>query len=163
MLKLNSIPKKVFLDLVSDQSGLWLIDLEKQPYHLGISTKGRYHSLRFRTKDDNLECETLFTLLRKKKLSIGFIPLNIYLSENHISEAFSTYTSCQENSCSCIRPILDIFDQQGDKKTIFDLLDYFIESGQVDQAYVVNEENQDVDLQMYTYEIVQDNLLNPCK
>ena len=67
MIPIQNVAKKVFVDKVKNQSGIWLIDVSGIPYHLGFSVEGHYYSLKYKTKDTDLKVENLIEALVKRK------------------------------------------------------------------------------------------------
>ena len=148
--------------MTKQQSVLWLLDLNHTPYHLGISSAGKFFSLRAHTKDEGKDVVLLLKQLSKKNISLGFIPLMNQLSENHIASVFSSYHSCLKDETSCLKPVLkalDVPEGMGyENWTLFELVDYLEEIGQNPELYVYPQNTTFNELMPYSYSDVQANL-----
>ncbi len=102
---------------------LWIWNPNIKSPHLGISLDGKYYSLQYQDKQENLNVDILFNVAKRKKNSALVIELAINLNKSRINEVFSIYTSCEIDQCSCSKPLFDVFDIQKPDGILFDILE----------------------------------------
>jgi hypothetical protein len=157
MVNVKNVSQEEFLATVNCRAGIWLNDVGVKPYHLGFSAHQRYFSLKFRSKDVNLNVESVLQKLAFKNKKAVFIPLMVDYSLEHAQKSFNKFQSCLIDECSCIEPILELVRLTGDKWILFDLIMALEQAGQVDQAIGINIPSE-FQLETYTYKEVEKNL-----
>ena len=158
MIDIQNIEKKELESLIAKVSGIWLVDINKTPYHLGFSTHGKFFSLRFKKKDFALDASEYLNLLEKKGIQILFIPMMMNYSLEKVKSVFTSYKGCLQNDCSCIEPILKVTELEGHNWILFDLLSALEQAGQLNSALGYNLPNG-FQLTEYTIDSVKQNLL----
>lgn len=148
-----------FKSMTDVHSGLWLMNLDKTPYHLGFSTRGKYFSLKFNSKDFSLSTNDILDKVNRLNLKVMFIPLMVNYAPERVEKAFEKFTSCLVDGCSCIQPILDLIELSGENWVLFDLLDALEQAGQLEKGYVLNAPS-DFQFVEYTHKEVEENLLS---
>ncbi len=160
--QIDELSLSEFADLSHKGSSIWLIDISTIPYHLGFSVDGKYYSLKFHGKDEAIPVSSLLKRLNRTSKALAFIPLNVGVSQNYVDQVFGRYTSCVENDCSCIRPILELFGFEQQKEwTLKNLLESLDLAGQLSNVYGINLPKGVVELEEYDYAVVEANLNKP--
>ncbi len=125
------LPICQFDEIHLGKSLLWVIHADKMPVHLGVSSNGRYFSLKKKGKDEHLSIEILQELLIRKQ-----IPTLVFLLSNNIelsslSEAFLNYHRTKAGEVSCIQPVLKCIGAPSNIPKVHELIDYLFQSNAI--------------------------------
>ena len=125
------LPICQFDEIQLGKSLLWVIHADKMPVHLGVSSNGRYFSLKKKGKDEHLSIEILQELLIRKQ-----IPTLVFLLSNNIelsslSEAFLHYHKTKAGEVSCIQPVLKCIGAPSNIPKVHELIDYLFQSNAI--------------------------------
>lgn len=84
---------------------LWVLHADKIPPHVGISTSGKYFSLKHNGKDEHLPIDRVIELVERKGIKTLAIRLLNNYSLSELEEAFSAFDTTFSNEITCLAPI----------------------------------------------------------
>lgn len=120
-------------DLLAAQGTLlWIWNADKIPPHLGISSKGRYFSLKVNGKDNAVSVSDLLERLKRKPIPTICVQLNYEIVD--LAPFFAKYSKAQANSITCLQPIREAL-QLPDASIVFELLENLENQGRIAQVY----------------------------
>ncbi len=90
---------------LEEKNWLWILHSDKIPPHIGISSEGKYYSLKANGKDNGISIAQVLQILEKKKIKSIFVSLNLPISPTDLSTAFSNYDKAKGKEISCLSPI----------------------------------------------------------
>ena len=137
---------------------LWVWHPENTPPHIGISTEGKYFSLQLEKLQFGLNVQRLIELVDRKKTSLFW--LEIFEDSMTIEKYFKDYQSCVMNNCSCLQPILDIFEIQKNGAILFDLIDHLESKNSLGKLMHKYLPENFTALKRYTRQDVENHLLS---
>jgi hypothetical protein len=100
----NIQPLEEFSKL-EEKNWLWILHSDKIPPHIGISSEGKYYSLKVNGKDNGIPVNQVLQLLEKKRIKSILVSLNLSLSSSILIETFSEYDKAKGKEISCLSPI----------------------------------------------------------
>ncbi len=87
---------------------IWIFNADKIPPHIGFSTNGKYFSLKVSGKDENIDTNTIFELISRKRIPTIFIQLNQTITIEALSEAYSQFDKAIAGKTTCLTPIKNL-------------------------------------------------------
>ena len=91
------------LSLVESTTCLWIWHADKIPPHLGISSKGKYFSLKVKGKDWQVPVSILFDTIERKKIPTLCLVLKTEASS--LEEVFGSFEHAKAQEVTCLFPI----------------------------------------------------------
>jgi len=95
-------------DVLSDSSGIMIINADKIPPHLGIFSKSKYFSVSVHDIHLGNSIEVMIQYIHRKRIPTIFIRLKKDFNENMLFETFNSFHKLQ-GQCTCIQPIKEMF------------------------------------------------------
>lgn len=105
----------------SDSNYLWVWHADKIPPHIGISSQGKYFSLKSNGKDLNVPIQKGIELILRKSIKALLFELKADVSLLDLEEQFNSYASTIPNQVTCLDPLKNIL-QIPDARKLKDLL-----------------------------------------
>ena len=120
-LKLSEIVPFDSIEFRSDAAYIWVWHADKIPPHIGISTSGKYFSLKSNGKDEGLDIFKVAELVERKKIKTLLFELNDQLAVEEIASVFENYSTTLMNGITCLNPLKSILNIP-DARILKDLL-----------------------------------------
>lgn len=95
-------------DLLSDSSGILIINADKIPPHLGIYSTSKYFSISVNDVHIGNSIEVIIQYIHRKRIPTIFIRLKEEFNENDLIETFNSFQKLS-GQCTCIQPIKEMF------------------------------------------------------
>ena len=152
------LPICQFDEIQLGKSLLWVIHADKMPVHLGVSSNGRYFSLKKKGKDEHLSIEILEELLTRKQ-----IPTLVFLLSNHIelsslSDVFLHYQKTKVGEVSCIQPVLKCIGVPSNIPKVHELIDYLFQSNAIKTIFGMHLPSDFKGIPNYSVDAIDDFL-----
>ncbi len=144
-------------EILLDGMYLWIWQPQLTPPHLGLSSDGRYYSLQHEKIQLDQSVKHIVEAIERKNLSVFWVKIDGTTPK--IEAMFANYQSCVQNECSCIKPILDVFNIRQNKAILFDLLDSLNKKGRVKEIFHLNLPYDFNSINEYTRLDVENHLL----
>ncbi len=156
--KYKNVGHLEFAQIDSDKTYLWVFNADKTPPHIGISSKGKYFSLKSGGIDDGIGIDSIVSLIKQKSIPTLLIELAIpKLPE--INSFFDQYQSTVAYETTCLEPIKKILGS-GNEDTIHDLLSTLLGRDQVVAVLGKHLPNDYAGIPFYTLEDIHVYLSN---
>lgn len=147
-----------FSKLNFDRPLLWIINVNKIPPHIGISTKEKYFSLKHNGKDEMKNTSFFFEKLKKSKISVVFVELNNDMDLTKIKTNYDSFTRASNIKNSCLQPILKILNLVNQCEKISDLLKKLEANNQIKQYFGLHLPKDFKGIPFYTTEEIEHSL-----
>ena len=95
-------------DVLSESSGIMIINADKIPPHLGVFSKSKYFSISVNDIHLGNSIEVMIQYIHRKRIPTIFIRLKKEFNENELFETFNSFQKLQ-GQCTCIQPIKEMF------------------------------------------------------
>ena len=95
-------------EILSNSSGIMLINADKRPPHLGIYTRSKYYSVSVNDIQLGNSIEVMLQYIHRKRIPTIFIRLKNDLLENELESIFQSYGPLN-GQATCIQPIKEVF------------------------------------------------------
>lgn len=102
---------------------LWVLHADKIPPHVGVSSHGKYFSLKYNGKDENLSLEHVIQLIERKSIKSLAIRLNNDYSLEQLNNVFLEFDKTVPNETTCLAPIERLLERPKFEKLVFLLND----------------------------------------
>jgi hypothetical protein len=144
------------LDL--NQTLLWILHADKIPPHIGISTNGKYFSLKVNGKDEQLPVGKLLTTIQNKKISVVVIATSRTLGLDEIREKYLQFQKAEDLKNTCLTPIKELLTADANVSKLKDLLETLNNIGEIQQVYGLNLVSTYKGIPFYTTEEIRKRL-----
>ena len=98
-------------DILSESSGIMIINADKTPPHLGVFSKSKYFSISVNDIYVGTSIEVMIQYIHRKRIPTVFIRLKNEIEEKELYEIFNSFEKL-EGQCTCIEPIKKIFSNK---------------------------------------------------
>ncbi len=103
-------------NLDPDKVILWIWHANKIPPHIGISSEGKYFSLKSTGKDVNLPIDQVIQLIQRKSIKTLAVELNIDVNTVDLDTVFDHYSITKSNQVTCLTPIKNVLQMRSPSK-----------------------------------------------
>lgn len=93
------------IDSLNQGLFLWIFHADKIPPHIGISTEGKFFSLKANGIDCGVEVKSILNLIDRKKIPSILLELDGIISEKKMKQLFKKYTKTIPQKITCLHPI----------------------------------------------------------
>lgn len=119
--------------------------------HLGLIRKGKYYSVNANKVKIGTPVDKLLTTLEKKSVKSLFVEINEKISRRKISGLFGQYEKGLNKDQTCLKPIKEVFDLEGNSiEVVSDLLNQMDEKKMLGDTYGLNISKKSLSLMPYT-------------
>jgi hypothetical protein len=157
---LNQSKSEIDSDLLNTSALLWIWNPQLKPPHIGISTKGKYFSLRFHKVERSIEVEQITQKIYRSKIPLLLLAVQQDILINYVNQIFKKFSSCSENECSCLLPILQSLSIKNETFLLKDLINHLEENKNITQKIGLNLPLDWTDIPLYTAQDVRENWKN---
>ncbi|MFZ9029337.1 MAG: hypothetical protein ACO2Z9_10010 [Crocinitomicaceae bacterium] len=137
---------------------LWVFHADKIPPHIGISSQGKFYSLKSSGVDIGLDTGKVFRLVSDKKLPSILIRLNSKVSKAELDRIYQGYSKTQAGSITCLTPVNEVLSI-GDVAKLSELLTSLKKNGRLSQVYGFHLSAQIKGIRAYSAQDVTNRLL----
>lgn len=141
---------------------LWIWNPTGIPPHMGISTEGRYFSLKANGLDFDSDLQDLIGVISRKKLSVLAVELNTDLTIMDCKSEFSQFKKTVAHEVTCLNPIKNVLNFSRTRK-LSELLSKLEESNFLGGITSWNIEEDTVELANYSTEDIHKHLVSLTK
>ncbi|MDC1282827.1 hypothetical protein N8Z27_01465 [Crocinitomicaceae bacterium] len=120
-LKLSEIIPFDSAEFKDEPTFIWVWHADKVPPHIGISTSGKYFSLKSNGKDEAVDVFKVTELVERKNIKTLLFELHDHLEIEEIAVVFKRYTTTSTNEVTCLKPLKAILNCP-DARMLKDLL-----------------------------------------
>lgn len=99
---------------------LWIFHADKIPPHIGVSSGGKFYSIKSHGRDYGLDVEGVYTLINRKTVSSLLVQIDENI-EKDIPDVFSSYKFIPQGS-SCLEPINKLLSPKINFSSVGELL-----------------------------------------
>lgn len=138
---------------------LWVFHADKIPPHIGISSQGKFYSLKSSGVDIGLDTGKVFRLISDKKLPSILIRLTSKVSEAELHRVYQSYSKTEAGSITCLTPVNEVLGI-GDVAKLSELLVRLKEYGRLSQVYGFHLPVQLKGIRAYSTQDITDRLLD---
>ena len=147
--------------------GIMIINAHKKPPHLAFYSKDKYYSLSVKGLNIGSNLSKTIDKLKRKKVPVIFITLDIHFTEAEIENSFNKYKSL-DSGISCLYPIKNLFrkhiNSYKDINYIFDLIPLLRDINLIKQYSHINANNyisnKTFTLKTYSMEDIMNEISN---
>lgn len=143
----------------SQGSYLWVFHADKIPPHIGISSQGKFYSLKSRGVDIGLETGKVFRLISDKKLPSILIKLTSNVSEAELHGVYQGYSQTQAGAITCLTPVNEVLGVN-DVTKLSELLVRLKEDGRLCEVYGYHLPAQLKGIKAYSAQDITNRLLD---
>lgn len=137
---------------------LWVWHADKIPPHLGISTKGKYFSLKANGKDVSIDIESVRQIIERKKIKTLCFELINEVAIKEVEDSFGQYVKTIPYITTCLHPIQEIVNSPASKQLV-DLLVDLEEKHQIIRVFGFNIPAEFDAISEYTVDDIHARLL----
>lgn len=156
-----------FEHIVRDSEGLnhsqglylWVFHADKIPPHIGISSQGKFYSLKSSGVDVGLDTGKVFRLISDKKLPSILIKLTSNVSEAELHGVYQSYSKTQAGSITCLTPVNEVLSIS-DAAKLSELLIRLEEDGRLAQVFGFHLPPQLKGVRAYSAQDITNRLLD---
>lgn len=130
---------------------LWILNPHKKPPHLGISSHGKYFSLKFNGKDEHVNVLEFFKFTSTRNIPLIAIKLKQEVTLTQLTSAFQQFSKANSLSNSCLKPILMTLKiNKGSIEKLTDLLIHLKDEQLIEKSYGSNIKPDFSGIRFYT-------------
>ncbi len=133
---------------------LWAFHVDKIPPHVGISIDGFYFSMKASECDFNLNVETVYQVVQRKKIPSFLVPILHTQQLTALKMIFSEYGNKIKIGDSCMTPIIR-FLEENEQFLLEELLDSLTQSNRINSVMGLHLPKEFEHVPFYTHEDVQ--------
>lgn len=156
-LKLSEIVPFDSVEFKSEPTYIWAWHADKIPPHIGISTQGKYFSLKSNGKDEAVEISHVSELVERKKIKTLLFEIQDEVDLNMISNEFESYSTTVTNEVTCLNPLKSILGIS-DARMLVDLLAELEASNRISKIIGFNIDSSFKGIQDYKVEDIHNRL-----
>lgn len=138
---------------------LWVFHADKIPPHIGLSSQGKFYSLKSSGVDVGLDTGKVFRLISDKKLPSFLIRLTLRVSEGELHRVYQNYSKTQAGYITCLTPVNEVLKIDGVAK-LSDLLIRLTEEGGLSEVYGFHIPAQLKGVRAYSAQDITNRLLD---
>lgn len=133
---------------------LWAFHVDKIPPHVGISIDGFYFSMKASECDFNLNVETVYQVVQRKKIPSFLVSILHTQQLTALKMIFNEYGNKIKIGDSCMTPVIR-FLEENEQFLLEELLDSLTQSNRIDSVMGLHLPKEFEHLPFYTHEDVQ--------
>ena len=131
------------------ESCLWVINSNKTPPHIGVSTENLFFSLKANGKDFELSAQQVFQKLIEKNVELILFQLKEKIIAPVLNSIYSNYSFAIPSKISCLTPILEVF-AINERILLPQLLSYLEDQNLISNIFVINSDREIIRIGNYT-------------
>tara|TARA_B110000285_G_scaffold52790_1_gene60082 strand:- start:400 stop:906 length:507 start_codon:yes stop_codon:yes gene_type:complete len=108
------------------KTNLWVWHANKIPPHIGISVGNRYFSLKANGKDENVDLDSIKSILDRKSIATLSFELDKDILPERLNHVFNSYSTTIPGVITCLNPIKILVDCQDSNKLVELLKELYI-------------------------------------
>lgn len=147
-------------NILQNGTFLWIIQAHRIPPHIGISSNGKYYSIKATGKDLAIDYKSLLKVINAKNKLVVLVELTD-LNHDFDSLLYSKFHELQEiNSefVSCLSPINSLIFPNKNHKTVSDLLKSLKANGRIGAIYGLNLTEDFIGIPLYGEKDIQERI-----
>jgi hypothetical protein len=114
--------------ILSNGTFLWIFHANKIPPHIGISSHGKFFSLKANGKDENVNNEKVLKIISAKKIPTLFIEFTGNQIETvSVLTVFNRYTKAITGESTCLSPVVECLLSEPRDLILKELLQLLVE------------------------------------
>ena len=145
------------IEFRSESTYIWVWHADKIPPHIGISTEGKYFSLKSNGKDEAVDVAKTSELVERKNIKTLLFELQDQLKIEEIASVFETYSTTSTNETTCLKPLKSILNIP-DARMLKDLLAELKAIGRIANVIGFNIDESFKGIQDYKVEDIHNRL-----
>jgi hypothetical protein len=131
------------------ESCLWVINSNKTPPHIGVSSENLFFSLKANGKDFELSAQQVFQKLIEKNVELIMFQLKEKITSSVLSSIYSNYSCAIPSKISCLTPILEVL-AINERILLPQLLSYLEDQNLISSIFVFNSDRELIKIGNYT-------------
>lgn len=144
--------------LFKDQLCLWVWYADKIPPHIGCSTEGKYFSLKANGKDLCIPVSKVQQLVLNKKIPFLLISSDVLVESEELTSIYNSYSCANAEGISCLKPILELFDNPSGVNQLKDLISYLESTERIKHIFGIHLNPDFIGLKEYGQEEIKERL-----
>lgn len=136
---------------------IWVWHADKIPPHIGISSEGKYFSLKANGKDEGRLVENVIDLINKKSITTLCFQLENMSSLDAVVEVYNGFSVTKPNEITCLNPIKEILNLNHAQK-LTELLGELYAQGQISKVFGYHLPENFKGIQIYSTEDIHERL-----
>ena len=156
-LKLSEIIPFDSTEFRSEPTYIWVWHADKIPPHIGISTNGKYFSLKSNGKDEGVDIFKVAELVERKKIKTLLFELNDQLKVEEIASVFESFATTSTDEITCLKPLKSILNAP-EARMLKDLLAELTAIGRISKVIGFNIDETFKGIQDYKVEDIHNRL-----
>lgn len=139
---------------------IWIIQAHRIPPHIGISSDGKYYSVKAKGKDVRLSLDRLIKVVHAKNKLVVCVEV-IGLKGNLLDQLdaqFTQFNEINESVKSCLTPIKEVLLPGENLETVSDLLKSLKTKQRIGRIYGLNLTEDFRGIPMYTQQDIQSRI-----
>jgi hypothetical protein len=149
----------VDIDKVQLKKGtfLWAFHVDKIPPHVGISIDGFYFSMKASECDFNLDVETVYQVVHRKKIPSFLVSILHTQNLDQLKMIFKQYGNKIKKGESCMTPVIQ-FLEENEQFLLEELLESLTQSNRIESVMGLHLPKEFEQVPFYTHEDVQSHI-----
>jgi hypothetical protein len=120
----NHLESLTGINQLEDGFYLWVFHADKIPPHIGCSVNGKYFSLKFNGKDENVPIELVLATIDRKSIPTLVIEIKSTVSLEMVMVIFESYSTTVPDEVTCLAPISRLLHCPDSVMKLSNLLSY---------------------------------------
>ena len=137
---------------------IWVIHANKIPPHIGISSNGKFFSLKVNGKDNGEASDIILKVLEKKKIHTLFIEVKA-LKLSELALIFNRFKDLKSPEITCLTPIIEFLKEDSKIETVSELLVNLDKKNQIKSFFGLNLTDDFVGIPSYSKIDIQNRIL----
>lgn len=137
---------------------LWIWYADKIPPHIGLSSSGKYFSLKVNGKDENIEVLKVLSIIQRKKIVTVFVRIKNEYQIDKVKSTYSKFHKAETGKNTCLSPITQLLDCSEEVFQLSDLLIYLSNNKEIESVFGLNLDSDYKGIPPYTKEDIENRL-----
>ncbi len=139
---------------------LWIWNVYSVPPHVGLSSMGKYFSLKANRKECGLDTSSCVEFINQRLMPTIFVQVSprMQLTLSDVQSVFDNYFSMELNQSTCLSPISELMKVPADVRQLAQLLTYLKSNNYLEAFFSLNLRGSVFDLPKYDFNDIQNHI-----